>query len=96
MSKAEFAEGLIAKKGYWNKADEPHVKISIKVEEFIQWLKENESKGWVNVEVKTSKKGNVFAVLDTWTPDKDKTETGHQGSPAPANDLEPQDDDLPF
>ena len=60
MSKAEFVEGMIAKKGYWNKEEEPHLKISFKTEEFIEWLKANTDKGWCNVEVKTSKKGNVF------------------------------------
>ena len=47
--------------------------VSIKVDEFILFLKENVKKGWVNLDLKESKGGKHYFQLDTWEP-KAKTE----------------------
>lgn len=44
--------------------------ISIKVEDFVSFLNDNEKKGWVNLEMKMSKAGNLYCELDTWEPSK--------------------------
>ena len=43
-------------------------KISIKVSQFVQYLNENASNDWVNINVKKSKKGGIYLELDTWKP----------------------------
>lgn len=45
-------------------------KISFKVDEFTQYLKEHQDNNWVNLILKQSKSGNMYFELDTWKPDK--------------------------
>jgi hypothetical protein len=42
--------------------------VSIKVDEFVLFLKENDKKGWVNLDLKESKGGKHYFQLDTWEP----------------------------
>ena len=42
--------------------------VSIKVDEFIVFLKDNVKKGWVNMDLKLSKKGTHYFQVDTWEP----------------------------
>lgn len=83
MSKEQtFVDGMIVKSGKFN--ENAHLKLSIKVEDFAKFVKEHQDKGWLNLEVKTSKSGTVYAILDTWKPEK-------------VTELEPETkDDLPF
>ena len=39
---------------------------SIKVDEAIAFLQENQNNGWVNLQVKKSKGGKFYMELDTW------------------------------
>ena len=43
-------------------------KIAIKVEDAIPFLKENESKGWVNLNINQARSGKYYLELDTWKP----------------------------
>ena len=64
-----YAEGLFAKRN--EKAPEFVIcNLSVKTDDFIQFLKENTSeKGYVNLQVLRSKdKGTLYAVLDTFEP----------------------------
>jgi len=80
MSDKVFADGLIVKEGKFNEG-KPHLRLSFKVAEFAKFVKENAKGEWLNLEIKTSKGGKVYAELDTWEPKVDvKSET----------------DDLPF
>ena len=71
--------------------------VSIKVDEFITFLKDNVKKGWVNMDLKLSKKGTHYFQVDTWEP-KPRAE----GAPAPeptkaaAPAAAKADPDLPF
>ena len=61
-----FPKGFIYKEPekapQWIKA-----KISIKVDEFIQFLQENENNGWVNIDICESKDGTKrYPVLNTY------------------------------
>ena len=51
--------------------------MSIKTDEFIQFLKENTNdKGYVNIQVlKSREKGTMYAVLDTFEPKTNTTPT---------------------
>ena len=64
-----YAKGLFAKRN--EKAPEFVIcGLSVKTDDFIQFLKENTNeKGYVNLQVLKSKdKGTLYAVLDTFEP----------------------------
>lgn len=86
-----FADGFIFKR---NEKDPEFVigRISVKVDEAITFLKNNEKKGWVNLQIKRGRSGNPYIELDTFEP-KAKAEAKPKQAPAP----EPEEDgDLPF
>jgi hypothetical protein len=89
MEKQErtFADGFIFKRN--EKAPEFVIgSISVKVDEAITFLKKNEKKGWVNLQIKKGRSGNPYIELDTFEP-KSKAESKTKE--------EPEDDgNLPF
>ena len=71
-----YAKGLFVKRN--EKAPEFVVcKLSIKTDDFIQFLKENTNdKGYVNLQVlKGKEKGTFYANVDTFTPKADNVST---------------------
>ena len=69
MEEKKYAQGLFVKRN--DKAPEFVVcSLSIKVEEFNQFIEENvNEKGYVNLQILKSKdKGTLYAVLDTFEP----------------------------
>ena len=96
-----YAKGLFAKRN--EKAPDFVVcNLSIKTDEFIQFLEENTTdKGYVNLQVLKSKdKGTLYAVLDTFEPKTNTTPTQEKKSvKTKVNDPfqnENSDGDLPF
>ena len=66
-----FADGFIFKR----KENAPEFVVgsmSIKVDEAMAFLAQNETKGWVNLDVKLSKGGKYYVELDTWKPSVEK------------------------
>jgi len=62
-----FADGFSFKK----RDNQPEFvvgKVAIKVEDAIPFLKENESKGWVNLNINQARSGKYYLELDTWKP----------------------------
>ncbi len=59
--------------------------ISVKVDDAIAFLNANKKKGWVNIDVKTAKSGNIYMELDTWEPtpqvEEQQTAEGEDGLP---------------
>jgi len=49
------------------------LRMPVKVEDAIVFLKDNNKNGWVNLNVNTSKSGKKYVELDTFEPTK-KTE----------------------
>ena len=74
--------------------------MSIKVTEFIEFLRTHEKDGWVNIKTKRSKAGKYYMELSDWKPGKDKAPE----KPLPQQqqvsldipDYDPENDDLPF
>ena len=69
METKKYAKGLFAKRN--DKAPDFVVcSLSVKVEEFNQFLEDNvNDRGYVNLQVLKSKdKGSLYAVLDTFEP----------------------------
>ena len=57
----EFPNGIIFKEA---KVDFKHCKISIKKQEFIEWLKTK----WINIDLKTAKSGKLYGEVNNWKP----------------------------
>lgn len=50
--------------------------MSFKPHEFFTWCQERmDEKGWVNIQVKRSTKGTIYAELNTWKPTKTPEQT---------------------
>lgn len=65
--------------------------ISVKVDDFIAYAQANQDqRGWLNIDVKESKGGNLYCELNTYGRDK--------GSNPPINEPLPEQNsnDLPF
>lgn len=81
-----FVEGIFADRKD-NAPDFVLCNLSFKCREFLEFMKQHANeKGYINVDVKRSKNGKVYAELNTWKPDAEKK--------APAKD--DFDDDIPF
>ena len=63
-----FADGFIVKRRE-NAPDFVVANVSIKVDEFGKFVKENANNGWINLDVKTAQSGKMYAELNTWQPD---------------------------
>jgi len=68
MSEKVFIEGMIVKDA---KPDFVKCRISIKVDDFGAFMLKHEKDGWVNIDVKESKKGKLYAELDTWKKEQE-------------------------
>ena len=88
MEKTEkvFADGFIFKRQE-NAPEFVVGSMSIKVDEAMAFLAQNESKGWVNLNVKQSKGGKYYMELDTWKPKPTKKDDVFEES---------DDEDVPF
>jgi hypothetical protein len=93
MLETKFLDGFIVKNPHGNAPEFVVGKISIKVADAIKSLRENETNGWVNLDIKKSKQGKLYAQINEWKSDgkyipKDKPVTDFDQSSS--------DDDLPF
>ena len=96
-----YAKGLFAKRNE-NAPDFVTCSLSIKTDDFIQFLRENTNeKGYVNLQVLKSKdKGTLYAIVDTFTPKTDNVSTEPK-KPVKTKVSDPfqngnSDEDLPF
>lgn len=82
-----FADGFIYKPPREGAPDYVKGSLSIKVADFMAFLQQHEKPdGWVNLDIKESKGGKLYAELNTWTRDSrrdDQTATGDRREPAP-------------
>jgi hypothetical protein len=67
----KFADGFSFKRS--EKAPDFVVgKLNIKIEEGIQFLKDNQNNGWVNLDIKQAKSGKYYIELDTYKATSEK------------------------
>ena len=75
-----FAKGFSFKRND-NAPDFVIGKLSLKADEAIQFIKDNSSNGWVNLDVKKSKDGKYYIELDNFKLNKAKHEKLEEGLP---------------
>jgi hypothetical protein len=94
-----FADGFSFKRNE-NAPDFVVGRLSMKVDEAISFIKENQTNGWINLNIKTARSGNHYVELDTYSQDKAKqTEAPAAKAPAKAKAKPIANDDneeLPF
>lgn len=97
MTDKKFIAGLILKPKHERAPEYVICKLSIKREELIAWLQEQEGE-WVNADIKESQGGKLYAQVDEWKPDRQRQQTERRtqqrSQPKPASDE--FDDQIPF
>jgi len=89
-----FVDGMMVKRND-NAPDWVTCNVSFKASEFKAFLDQHQNKDWVNVQIKVSKGGKMYAELDTWEPNRQ--DVHDQGmSKAKAVLEEMPEDDIPF
>lgn len=91
---SDLIEGLYPKPKHEKAPDFVIGKLSIRVDQFREWMKAHiaahPGEEWINIDMKVSKGGKGYAVIDDWKPDN-KTESAPE-----LTDKEAFDDDIPF
>lgn len=77
-----FPDGFIIKKPHDNAPDFVKAKVSIKAEEFVAFMKKHVDNGWINIDIKTSKGGKLYAQLNDWKPEKKAEAVQHEWAKA--------------
>jgi len=85
-----FSEGLTFRLPSEKAPDFILLQMAVKSHKFFQWCQANQDeKGWVNLTVKRSKNGTVYADLDTWKPTPKPTVDDETGEKIPDNLISP-------
>ena len=73
MSDKVFVNGMIVKKPPENAPEFLKCRLSLKIYELQPFLEEHASgDGWVNIDIKESKGGKLYAELNTFKPNSSK------------------------
>lgn len=72
MQEPIFVDGLMFQAPREGAPDFVKGSILVKVETFVEWIKQQDEhkseKGWLNIDMKKSKKGGLYFQLNTWKP----------------------------
>lgn len=70
-----FAQGLRYSLPHQNAPDFVKGQLSIKVDEFINWIEQNKNdRGWINIDIKESRGGKLYCELNNYGQDKKSVE----------------------
>ena len=75
MTESKLVNGLIWKDPHQNAPEFIKGKISIKVNDFMEYISQHQSNGWLNIELKQSRQGKMYFELDEWKPTQNSTGT---------------------
>jgi hypothetical protein len=101
MADMKFVDGLFIKPPHQNAPDFVKFAISMKVPELLTWLNEQQGE-WVNLDVKESREGKMYASVNTFEPKPQGERNNNQqdnGAPETQQSNPPKDDfldDIPF
>jgi hypothetical protein len=99
MEEKLFADGFSFKRNE-NAPEFVAGRLSIKVDDAINFMKKHQKNGWINLNVKKARTGNFYLELDTYTPKggESSTEAKQITNKAKSNANAPMemDEDLPF
>ena len=66
--KNNFASGIMFKLPRDNAPGYVKGSLSVKLDDFVAWAKNNAENGWVNLDLKVGKSGKPYVELNTWKP----------------------------
>ena len=89
-----FPAGLIYKLPRENAPDFVKGSLSIKVDEFVNFLHEHQNNGWVNLDFLKSKDDKLYFALNEWKKQENKEQVEPQEEPQ--NNEEESFDNVPF
>jgi hypothetical protein len=99
MEEKLFADGFSFKRNE-NAPEFVAGRLSIKIDDAVNFMKKHQKNGWINLNVKKARTGNFYLELDTYTPKGGESSTEAkqmtnkaQSSKKPIEDTE---EDLPF
>lgn len=73
MSEKIFIEGMSMKEVAIPKAPWIKARIGIKMDKFMEFARQHtDERGWLNMTLAESKKGDLYIELDTFKPNRDK------------------------
>lgn len=84
MPEAKFVDGFFVKEPHENAPDFVKCKISMKRQEVISWLNAQDE-DWINLDVKKSRDGKLYAQVDNWKPGQRQEPQG--GTPTTGDDV---------
>ena len=87
-----FTDGMIFKRPHANAPDFVKGKLSIRVDEFVEFAQKHAKAGWLNINLAESRAGKYYAEVDTWVPDKKNASLPSSDSPSMAAQTPPTDD----
>lgn len=91
-----MVKGFYPKAKHENAPDFVIGKASFNLPQFAEFMREfkasNPGEEWVSIDMKLSKAGKGYAIVDTWKPDPEKAQSGGQTQTPPMS----VDNDLPF
>jgi len=74
MEEKVFADGFTFKRSE-NAPEFVVGRLSLKIDAAIEFIKQNQKNGWINLDVKKARTGNFYIELDTYTPKDNKSVT---------------------
>lgn len=86
-----FVDGMMFKKPREGAPDFIKGNISVKVDDFVKFAKAHANEGWINIDLKKSKEGNLYLALNDYKK-KDVAET----MPPLEDEPEVKPNDFPF
>jgi hypothetical protein len=96
MSDSDLVMGFYPKQPSEKAPDFVIGKVSVKIADFKTWLYEfeaaNPDEEWLNIDLKVSKQGKGYAVVDHWKPEKSPPATKSEDEVGRF----PDDSDIPF
>jgi len=97
MSDKDFVTGMFPKESHQNAPDFIKGTISINRADFGNWLRARPEQ-WLNIDIKESKGGKLYAEVNSFVPDKSKAAPAKESAQSAKPDYpEPDlDDDIPF
>lgn len=101
MDQKIFADGFSFKR---NESAPDFVvgRLSLKIDAALEFIKEHQKNGWINLDVKKARTGNFYIELDTFVSENKESGTegksgGNKATPkTKAAPVEIDNDDLPF
>lgn len=95
-----FVDGLIFKPKHEKAPSFIKGSLSIKVEEFQQFMDKYQKGGWLNIDLKESSGGKFYAALNTWEPNNEQQSQQSDNIPEPIPVTQREEEinvsDIPF